>query len=145
MKKEIAMFGMGCFWEPDFYFSHLKGVLKVTVGYSGGAKENPTYHDLGDHIETVKIEFDANIITYQELLKHFFEKHDPTFKQKTQYRSVVFYFNDKQKELAEQEIANYQEKNNVKVSTSLEKATKFYKAEDYHQKYYEKNNVRGIC
>ena len=136
---------MGCFWSPDFFLSNLDGVKSVLVGYSGGDKENPTYTDLGDHSETVKIEFDPKILSYKELLAHFFKEHNPNYKNKAQYRSVVFYFDDEQKKLAEKAHEEFQSENKEKVETDIEPAKKFYPAEEYHQKYYEKNNVRGVC
>jgi methionine-S-sulfoxide reductase len=140
-----ALFGMGCFWGPDDFLSKLNGVIKTTVGYSGGKKENPTYHDLGNHTETVEIKFNPKIITYSKLLNYFFVKHDPSFETKTQYRSMVFYFNNDQKKLAQAALKKYNQENKIKAKTQIEKAGKFWSAEEYHQKYYQKNNVSGIC
>lgn len=142
---KIATFALGCFWSPDYYFSHLPGVKKVTVGYTGGKKENPTYHNLGNHSETVKIEFNPKKISYEDLLGHFFSQHNPSFEETRQYRSAIFYHDDEQKKLAQKAIQEYEKNKKVKVITALEKAGKFYPAEEYHQKYYEKNNVKGVC
>jgi len=144
-KNETAYFGMGCFWGPDDFFSKLKGAIETTVGYSGGDKIDPNYHDLGDHTETIKIEFDPNIVSYKQLLGYFFKKHDPGFETKTQYRSVIFYINDEQKKEAQEALINYNKKYGKKALTKIEKLKKFYRAEEYHQKYFQKNNVKGIC
>ena len=129
---------MGCFWEPDDFFSKEPGVLRTTVGYSGGTKESPTYEDLGDHTETTEIEFDPNQTSYEVLLKNFFKHHDPTQENSTQYRSVIFTHDDEQKRQAEATLAKAQAKTNKKILTTIEPARTFYKAEEYHQKYLQK-------
>lgn len=144
-----AIFGAGCFWHVQFAFDKLGGVIKTTVGYSGGNKENPSYEDVcsgtTEHVEVVLVEYDENKIDYNELLDAFFKMHDPTQHNMQgpdigiQYRSVIFYFDEKQKELAENKIKEKQ-KNYVEIiATKVEKAQKFYSAEEYHQKYFIKH------
>lgn len=141
--SQLAHFGMGCFWGPDEYFSKVPGVIRTTVGYSGGVKANPTYQDLGDHTETVEIEFDPAVITYSRLLDHFFEQHDATYKAKTQYKSVIFTSGAEQEKEARARLAE-EEAKGFNIVTEIKPALKFYKAEEYHQKYLEKN--RGaVC
>lgn len=147
-KIEKAIFAAGCFWKPDYYFSKLKGVIKTTAGYSGGRTNNPSYTlvctGLTGHAESVLVEFNPKIITYQELLKAFFEMHDPTTKNRqgfdigTQYRSAIFYYNEEQKRDAEKIKSEYEKKLGKKIVTIIEPAKDFYEAEEYHQKYYEK-------
>lgn len=138
-----ARFGMGCFWHPDDYFAGLNGVISTRVGYAGGSLADPTYEDLGDHTETVEIEFDPSQISYQQLLKHFWSEHDPLAQQKTQYRSVIFVMNDDQRAQALASKRAHQKRLGQPVRTSIEPAGQFYLAEDYHQKYYEKLRARG--
>ena len=142
--KNIATFALGCFWGPDEYFSKLSGVLSTTVGYTGGIKEKPTYYILGDHTESVEIEFNPEKISYKELLDHFWHEHDPTYKTKTQYKSAIFVHDEEQKKVAEESLKNYQGKISGKIVTEIVPADTFYNAEDYHQKYLQKN--RGaVC
>jgi len=141
---QIATFALGCFWEPDDYFSKLKGVTKTRVGYSGGTKKNPSYYDLGDHTETIEITFDPKIISFEELLKHFWEEHDPTEQQVTQYKSAIFYQNKEQFVLAEKSKKEMEKKLGKEIVTDIEKAGTFYQAEEYHQKYLQKGKGR-VC
>jgi len=129
---------LGCFWGPDDYFPKLPGVISTTVGYSGGTKENPTYTSLGDHSETIEIKFDSEVVSFEELLEHFFKKHDPTAVQDTQYRSAIFTHNEKQQQIAEEEKANERVKRGKQIITVIAPASTFYKAEEYHQKYLAK-------
>jgi peptide-methionine (S)-S-oxide reductase len=141
---EKATFSMGCFWGPDEYFSDLPGVISTTVGYAGGTTEHPTYDDIGDHTETIDIEFDPSVITYQKLLDAFVREHDPTYKAKTQYKSIIFYHTDEQKKAAEKILTEIQGNTSRPVVTELHPAGVFTKAEEYHQKYLRKN--RGaVC
>ncbi|MBI4130681.1 peptide-methionine (S)-S-oxide reductase MsrA [Candidatus Roizmanbacteria bacterium] len=144
MNRQKAYFGLGCFWGPDEYFSKLPGVTKTTAGYAGGEKKNPTYTDLGDHTETVEIEYNPEKISYDELLHHFWNQHNPTYEAKRQYRSVIFYSDDEQKKQAENSMKKVHEKLDHPIVTSVEPMREFYKAEEYHQKYLAKN--RGaVC
>jgi peptide-methionine (S)-S-oxide reductase len=153
---DTAVFGMGCFWCTEAVFEELKGVQSVEAGYSGGTTENPTYKQVctGEtgHAEVARIIFDASVISYDQLLQVFWTTHDPTTLNKqgadvgTQYRSVIFYLNDKQKEAAEKskkDIAPQVWDN--PVVTEISPLSKFYKAEDYHQDYYDQNPNQGYC
>ncbi len=129
-----ATFGMGCFWGPDVLFGGVKGVWTTRVGYAGGDKENPTYHNLGGHTETIQIEYDPEKISYKELLEIFFENHNPYVKPySNQYKSIVFYHNQNQKEIYESYVKKLKE--NKTLYTQLKKYENFYYAEFYHQKY----------
>jgi peptide-methionine (S)-S-oxide reductase len=147
---EIATFAAGCFWAVEESFRKVKGVISTKVGYTGGTMKNPTYKDVctgkTGHAEAIKIDYDAGIITYDELLKLFWEIHDPTTLNRqgpdvgTQYRSAIFYHNDEQRDLA---IASKQKLESSGkfiqlIVTEIAKATEFYEAEEYHQKYYLK-------
>ena len=159
MILEKAVLGAGCFWHIEHYFSKLKGVINTRVGYSGGNDvTQPTYENVctGDtgHAEVVEITFNPKIIKYNNILKNFWRIHDPCSLNKqgpdigSQYKSVIFFHNTEQKseaikqkkELLENKI--YKEK----IVTEIIPATKFYKAEDYHQQYFKKNpHLRDHC
>ena len=146
------MFGAGCFWGVEYNFSKIKGVNEVISGYSGGKTPNPTYEMVcsnnTEHAEVVLIDFNENEVTYEELLSEFWKKHDPTTLNRqgpdvgTQYRSAIFYYDDKQKEAAEKSLNQLQKKLSQKIVTEITKAQKFWKAEEYHQKYFEKHGLR---
>jgi len=155
--KETAIFGAGCFWCVEGVYNLLKGVELATSGYSGGDTINPTYKEVctGDtnHAEVVKIDFDPTIITYDELLEAFWSVHDPTSLNKqgedigTQYRSVIYYLNEDQKQKAE---ASKLAKDNSgefdkPIVTTIEPFTVFYHAEDYHQGYFLENPTQPYC
>jgi peptide methionine sulfoxide reductase msrA/msrB len=153
-KIEKAIFAGGCFWGVEYYFQKLKGVISTVVGYTGGHKENPTYrevcyHSTG-HIEAIEITYDANIVSYEELTKLFFEIHNPEQSDGQgpdigeQYTSVVFYQDVKQKEIAEHLIEVLKGKG-YKVATKLRKAAYFWPAEKAHQQYYEKEGSKPYC
>ena len=145
----IAIFAAGCFWGIEKKFDLTKGVTKVEVGYTGGETKNPTYEQVcyeeTGHAEVVRINFDENIITYKELLNVFWSSHNPTTLNRQgpdigeQYRSAVFYLNDKQKIEAEEskKIMNETMFNN-NIVTEITKFDEFYLAEEYHQKYLKK-------
>lgn len=141
VKTEKATFSAGCFWGVEEHFRKLDGVEKTTVGYAGGTTENPTYHNIGDYAESVEIEFDPKKITYKQLLDEFWKIHDYTQLNRqgpdvgTQYRSAIFYHNPKQKA---------QIKLPKGAVTIIQKAGKFYKAEQYHQRYSVKTG-RYVC
>ena len=151
---EIATFAGGCFWGVEFYFQQTKGVLSTTVGYTGGRTENPSYKEVCNgstgHIEAIEVEFDPTIISYESLAKLFFEIHDPSQVDRQgpdigyQYRSVVFYHNEKQKGITEK-LINILESKGLDVVTDLITATKFWPAEDYHQDYYQNNGKQPYC
>ena len=148
---EIATFGAGCFWGVQDKFDGLKGVVKTTVGYMGGHLENPTYEDVctdkTGHSEVVQIEYDPKIVSYMELLDVFWKIHDPTQLNRqgpdigSQYKSVIFYYDEKQRIVAEQSMDKIQKAGMFKkpVVTEINKAKEFYKAEEYHQHYFKKN------
>lgn len=150
-KLDKAMFGAGCFWKVQHVFSKVPGVIKTTVGYAGGTTKNPTYeqvcrHDTG-HAEVVLVEYDPTKVTYEQLLDVFWKNHDPTTLNRqgwdmgTNYRSAVFYLNDAQRKEALEVKTRLDNAHVFKkpIVTEITPAGTFYKAEDYHQNYYEKN------
>jgi len=157
-KIDTATFGTGCFWCTEAVFEELKGVLKVTSGYSGGQVENPTYKQVTTggtgHAECVQIQYEPEKITFEELLEVFFQVHDPTTLNRqgadvgTHYRSVIFYHNDEQKEKAlfYKNNLNKNEVYDKPIITEVTPAAKFYVAENYHQEYYANNkNSNPYC
>ncbi len=156
MAIEKIIFAAGCFWGVQAYFKKIKGVLKTTVGYCGGHTENPSYEQVctgtTGHAESVLIEFDNDIVSLDQLLEHFWKIHDPTSLNRqgadigTQYRSAIFYFDDRQKEIIEKSKRKQEESGKYKFSivTQIAPATNFYKAEEYHQDYLDKN-PNGYC
>lgn len=139
-ENKTASFGIGCFWS-ETVFGKLDGVKKTRVGYAGGSKKNPTYQDLGDHTETVQIEYDPEEISYDELLEEFWDSHSQITKKKRQYRSVIFYHTEEQRRKAEESLEDMEERVGP-VETVVEQMKKFYVAEDYHQKYHLRNSER---
>ena len=145
---EIAVLALGCFWGPEIKFSKINGVIKTEVGYCGGNSSQTTYKEVctgsTNHAEVVKIDFDEKVITYEEILRIFFEIHDPTTLNSqgpdfgTQYRSEIFYLNEKQKVSAEKMIEAENKKLNGKVVTQLSLLKNYSTAEEYHQKYLDK-------
>ena len=157
MKTDTATFGTGCFWCTEAVFQQLKGVLKVTSGYSGGHVANPTYEQVcaknTGHAEVIQIVYDPALISYDDLLEVFWQTHDPTTLNRQgndvgpQYRSVVFYHCEKQKEKAVR-YKNELDKSgawNEKIVTAIEPFKNFYSAEDYHQNYYNNNGAQPYC
>lgn len=154
--KERITFGGGCFWCIEAVFQRLNGVTSVVSGYAGGKVENPTYKQVctGEtgHAEVVQIEFQPALISYEKLMDVFWAAHDPTTLNRqgadvgTQYRSVVFYETPKQKEIAEKSKAAVQKEFMAPIVTEISPMPKFYKAEDYHQNYYNLNGTKnGYC
>ena len=157
LKLDTATFGAGCFWCVEAQFQMLDGVVKVESGFSGGNVKNPSYKEVctgnTGHAEVCKITYDPSKISYEEMLFAFWQSHDPTQLNKqgndvgTQYRSVIFYHNEKQKQLAEE----YRKKLNDEkvydnpVVTEVSPAAAFYKAEDYHQNYFNQNGEESYC
>lgn len=155
-KIELMTVGGGCFWCTEAVFQAVKGVEKVVSGYSGGkAPGKPTYREicsgLTGHAEVVQVTFDANSISYKDLLTVFMTSHDPTTLNRqdgdvgTQYRSVIYYHNDTQKEMAETVIENLSKYFDNSIVTEISPLKIFYEAEDYHQDYYENNKSQGYC
>lgn len=157
MQNEVAIFGGGCFWCTEAIFSRLKGVANVSSGYAGGKMDHPSYEVVSQgntqHAEVIKVEFDRKTISYETLLDIFFHLHDPTTLNKqgadvgTQYRSIILYTNDQQKEKAQEIIKKLQETGNYSSSivTEIKPLDRFYEAEEYHQKYYDKNKSQPYC
>ena len=145
---EIAVLGLGCFWGPEMKFSKLDGVIKTEVGYCGGSSTQTSYKEVctgeTNHAEVVKLDFDPEIISYEKIVKFFFEFHDPTTLNSqgpdfgTQYRSEIFYLNDKQKIMAEKILNEENKKLSGKVVTKISAVKNYCPAEEYHQKYLEK-------
>ena len=145
---EIAVLGLGCFWGPEIKFSKVEGIIRTEVGYCGGINKITNYEEVctgkTKHAEVVKLEFDPKIITYQEILEYFFEIHDPTTLNSqgpdfgTQYRSEIFYLNNKQKEIAEKTIKKINEKLSGRVVTKHSLLKNYCPAEEYHQRFLEK-------
>ncbi|MGE5437294.1 MAG: peptide-methionine (S)-S-oxide reductase MsrA [Syntrophothermus sp.] len=156
-KYELATFGSGCFWCTEAIFQRVDGVVKVESGYSGGNVVNPTYEAVctgkTGHAEVTQISYDPEKVSYTELLEIFWKTHDPTTLNKqgadvgTQYRSAIFYHNDEQKQLAEKYKAELTKAHiwENPIVTEIVPFKKFYKAEDYHQNYYNQNTNQGYC
>ncbi len=155
--KETATLGGGCFWCTEAVFTELRGVEKVESGYSGGTVANPTYRQVctgtTGHAEVVRITFDPKVISYKELLEVFFTVHDPTTRNRQgadvgeQYRSVILYDDEKQKQTAEQVIKEITDQKvwDAPIVTQLVPAKPFYMAEDYHQEYFANNPNQPYC
>jgi peptide methionine sulfoxide reductase msrA/msrB len=153
-KIDTAIFSSGCFWGTQFYFNKLEGILSTTVGYTGGHTDAPTYKEVcagnTGHLEAVEVVFDTSKISYETVCKYFFETHDFTQTNGQgpdigeQYLSAIFYRNMEQKEIAEKIVSILTDKG-YKVATLLKPAKTFWKAEDYHQEYYEKKGTTPYC
>ena len=149
-----ALFGAGCFWGVEEHFRTIKGVTKTEVGYSGGNTKNPTYesvcYDNTDHAEVLLVEFDEDLISYELLVDEFWKCHDPTTLDKQgpdvgrQYRSVIYYYDDIQKNIANNSKDRHQESFQNNIVTEISHVDIFYKAEEYHQKYILKGNSCAI-
>lgn len=138
-RNQKAYFGMGCFWGPQAYFDDVPGVVATRVGYAGGTTVNPTYHDLGDHTETLEVTFDPKETSYEELLKRFWLKHDPSLPEKPQYQSALFTVSPAQVATAKASLEAEKPSQPREITTRIEPLQKFTEAEEYHQKYYAKN------
>jgi len=146
---EIAVLALGCFWGPEIKFSKINGIKKTEVGYCGGTNALTSYKEVcfgtTNHAEVVKLEFDPEIISYEDILNIFFRIHDPTTLNSqgpdfgTQYRSEIFYDNRNQKIIAEKVLNQINEKLSGRAVTKISKIHNYCKAEEYHQKYLEKN------
>lgn len=153
-KTERAIFASGCFWGTEYHLQKKRGVLQTSVGYTGGHTKNPTYREVCSgttgHAEAVEVIYDPSKVSYEELAKLFFETHNPTHVNRQgpdigeQYRSEIFYLDEKQKETA-QKLIDILKAKGLKVATRLTKASTFWKAEDYHQDYYSKKNGTPYC
>jgi peptide methionine sulfoxide reductase msrA/msrB len=153
-KTDTAIFAGGCFWGVEYYMQKIPGVISTEVGYTGGHKDNPTYKEVcagtTGHYEAIEVVFDPSKTTYEAVAKMFFETHDPTEWNHQgpdwgeQYRSAVFYRNEEQKAITEKLIAELKTKG-FKVVTELKPAAHFWKAEDYHQDYYDHKGEKPYC
>lgn len=153
-QTETALLAAGCFWGVQAYFDQVPGVVETEVGYSGGHTKNPTYEEVcmhtTGHAETTKVMFDPQKISYADILRQFFRMHDPTQVGGQgpdigdNYRSAVFYLSDAQKETAEEVKAEQASKFKKPIVTEITQAGEFYKAEEYHQKFFQKTGV-GAC
>jgi peptide-methionine (S)-S-oxide reductase len=151
---ETATFAAGCFWGVETSFRALPGVVDAAVGYTGGTLANPTYQDVCSdrtgHAEAIQITFDPARISYQQLLDHFWQMHDPTTPNRqgpdfgTQYRSAIFFHNAEQEKLARASREHWQKRFPRPIVTEIVPASTFYRAEEYHQRYLEKKGV-GSC
>ena len=149
-----GIFAAGCFWGVQYQFQRQAGVLNTTVGYTGGPEQNPTYPELKahqtHHVEAIKVDYDEQVVSYEDLCKLFFEIHDPAQTDGIgpdlgpQYRSEIFYLDEVQKATAEEVIALLREKGD-EVNTVLRPAETFWKAEEYHQHYYDKTGDEPYC
>jgi peptide methionine sulfoxide reductase msrA/msrB len=154
MNTETAIFSSGCFWGTEFYFQKAEGVISTTVGYTGGSTENPTYNEVATgrtgHAEAIKVLFDPAKTSYENMVRLFYETHDPAQKNRqgpdigTQYRSGIFYLNNEQKAIAEK-LTELLKSKGHRVVTEITPAGPFYKAENYHQSYYDKNGQNPYC
>jgi peptide-methionine (S)-S-oxide reductase len=157
MNIQKITFGNGCFWCTEAIFQTVKGVKKVESGYMGGTTKNPTYTEICNgntgHAEVIGLEYDTDEISFEELLLIFFKTHDATSLNRqgndvgTQYRSVIFYYNDEQRAAAEAMIARLTEEKvfDKPIVTEVSPASEFYKAEDYHQNYFNDNSTKSYC
>jgi len=157
MKTEKATFAAGCFWHVEEAFRNVKGVVNVTSGYIGGTMNNPSYEDVCSdetgHTEAVQVEYDPKKVSYEDLLNVFWKVHDPTqFNRQgvnigKHYRSAIFYHNKEQKEKAtksKQKLQKSEKYKGKKIVTEIVKATVFYPAEEYHQKYFQKHKFQKM-
>ena len=145
---EIAVLALGCFWGPEKKYGQLDGIYRTEVGYCGGNSPNTNYREVctgtTNHAEAVKLEFDPKVITYEQIIKRFFEFHDPTTLDSqgpdfgTQYRSEIFYLNDEQKNIAKKIIDKENIRLSGKVVTKISQVKNYCAAEEYHQRYLEK-------
>lgn len=153
ISTQTAIFAAGCFWGVEHEFRQINGVLDAQVGYTGGTTANPTYQEVcnGDtmHAEAVKVEFDPSVVSFQELVEAFWDLHDPTQRNRqgpdygTQYRSAIFYVSDEQRQIAEKSRSNAQPRFSSPIATEIVAADTFWPAEEYHQRYFEKQGIQS--
>lgn len=154
-RTELATIGGGCFWCIEAVYKRIAGIKGAVSGYSGGTTENPSYREVSSgrtgHAEVVRITFDPDVISYEEVLSIFFDSHDPTTENRqgadvgSQYRSIILYHDEEQRAVAERVIQDAQKKFDDPIVTKLESLKHFYEAEDYHQDYFENNPSAGYC
>ena len=149
--KKCTTLGLGCFWKPEENFKNKPGIIETEVGYAGGLSDKVTYEEVcngaTNHAEVVKLEYEENTISYEDIIKFFFDFHDATqfngqgLNIGTNYRSEIFYISEDQKKTAEQILNEQNEKFNGKVVTKVSEQKNYCKAEEYHQKYFQKKNL----
>jgi peptide-methionine (S)-S-oxide reductase len=155
MSTETATFGAGCFWGVEYVYERVPGVVETEVGYAGGHTENPTYRDVCSHgtghAEVLRVRFDPALVTFEQLLEVFWAMHDPTQVNRQgpdvgdQYRSAIFTHSDEQQRLSEASRDAAQARFDRPIATEITPAGPFYPAEDYHQRYYDKNGHEPYC
>ncbi len=155
MNKQLATLGGGCFWCLDAIYRKVEGILNVTCGYAGGFKKNPTYKEVCSgntgHAEVVQLEFDPSKIQYKDILSIFWKIHDPTTLNRqgadvgTQYRSIILYHDEKQKDVAQQSLKEHQKFFKDPMVTEIVPLKEFYPAEEYHQNFYNNNPYYPYC
>ncbi len=155
MSIQTATFGAGCFWGVEHVFERVPGVVDTEVGYAGGHTDNPTYRDVCSHTtghaEVLRVTFDPSVVTYEQLLEVFWAMHDPTQVNRQgpdvgdQYRSVILTHSDEQRPIAEASRERAQVRFDRPIATSIEPAGRFWPAEEYHQRYYDKNGHEPYC
>jgi peptide-methionine (S)-S-oxide reductase len=157
MSTEVATFGAGCFWGVEAAFRQVPGVVDTRVGFEGGTIPNPTYRQVctntTGHAEVVQVTFDPSRVSYDQLLEVFWDIHDPTQRNRqgpdvgTQYRSVIFYHTPEQEKAARASLARLAASGRYKrpIVTAIEPASQFYEAEEYHQRYFEKQGIAPTC
>jgi peptide-methionine (S)-S-oxide reductase len=156
-EKQTAVLGGGCFWCLEAVFDRLEGVMSVESGYMGGSVKNPAYREVCSgatgHAEVVRITFDPQVLSFEQLLDVFFSTHDPTTLNRqgndigTQYRSVIFYNSEEQRRIAKEAVARLEREHlwEAPIITAIEPAKEFYLAEDYHQEYFANNPQQPYC
>ena len=155
MNKDYAIFASGCFWCTEAIFDNLNGVISVVPGYIGGTVSNPSYEQVCSgttgHAEAIKITYDREILSFENLLKVFFETHDPTTLNRqgndigTQYRSAIFYLSDEQKMTADRVIEDFQKYFDDEIVTEVTELSNYHEAEEYHHNYFQLNPGNGYC
>ena len=155
MSTETVTFGAGCFWGVEYVFERVPGVVHTEVGYEGGHTENPTYREVcahtTGHAEVARVTFDPSVVSFEQLLEVFWAMHDPTQVNRQgpdvgdQYRSAIFTTSDEQLRTAEASRTRAQERMGRPIATQIAPSTVFYRAEDYHQRYYDKNGHEPYC
>lgn len=155
--SQLATFGAGCFWGIQQMYDQIPGVLNTWVGYMGGNTDNPSYEQVGSgttgHAEVIHIEYDPKVVDYERLLELFWMNHNPTTLNRqgpdigSQYRSVIFYHTDEQKEIAQKSLEELDSsgKYDDPIVTQIVPAGEFFEAEEYHQKYFDKKGIVGRC
>lgn len=155
MSTQTAIFGAGCFWGVEYVFERVPGVVATEVGYAGGITDHPTYRDVCSHTtghaEVLRVEFDPEVVSFEQLVEVFWAMHDPTQMNRQgpdvgdQYRSVIFTTSEEQRRIAEASRESAQARFERPIATEIAPASEFWPAEDYHQRYYDKNGHEPYC